>query len=168
MLTSLLRISNQRGVTHAAPVFTLYRSYSENVHEHFSKPRNVGSFKKDEPHVGTAIVGKASCGDVIKLQIKVKDGVITEARFKTFGCGSAIASSSYATELIKGKGLEEALKLKNTDIANHLSLPPVKIHCSLLAEDAIRIAVKDYQDKWLATKHTGEEELEVKTQSGCM
>jgi len=116
----------------------------------------------------TAIVGKASCGDVIKLQIKVKDGVITEARFKTFGCGSAIASSSYATELIKGKGLEEALKLKNTDIANHLSLPPVKIHCSLLAEDAIRIAVKDYQDKWLATKHTGEEELEVKTQSGCM
>ncbi|CEM21748.1 unnamed protein product [Vitrella brassicaformis CCMP3155] len=124
------------------------RRYSENVHEHFQHPRNVGSFKKGEEHVGTAIVGKAACGDVIKLQVKIEEGVIKDAKFKTFGCGSAIASSSYATELIKGKTPEEAMQLKNTDIADYLKLPPVKIHCSLLAEDAVRHAIEDYQKKY--------------------
>uniref|UniRef100_A0A0G4HUI6 Iron-sulfur cluster assembly protein n=1 Tax=Chromera velia CCMP2878 TaxID=1169474 RepID=A0A0G4HUI6_9ALVE len=124
------------------------RFYSENVHEHFRNPRNVGSFAKSEPSVGTAVVGKAACGDVIKMQIKVDDnGIIQDAKFKTFGCGSAIASSSYATELIKGKGVDQALALKNTDIADYLKLPPVKIHCSLLAEDAIKHAIEDWKTK---------------------
>lgn len=127
------------------------RTYSKEVHDHFFNPRNAGSFDMSDPankdKVGTAIVGKAACGDVIKLQVKVEDGKITDARFKTFGCGSAIASSSYATELIKGKTTEEALKLRNTDIASHLNLPPVKIHCSLLAEDAVRLAIGNYNSK---------------------
>lgn len=127
------------------------RSYSKEVHDHFFNPRNAGSFDMNDPankdKVGTAIVGKAACGDVIKLQVKVEDGKITDARFKTFGCGSAIASSSYATELIKGKTTEEALKLRNTDIASHLNLPPVKIHCSLLAEDAVKLAIDNYNSK---------------------
>ncbi|CDJ58994.1 nifU protein, putative [Eimeria maxima] len=127
------------------------RFYSKEVHDHFFNPRNAGSFDLNDPankdKVGTAIVGKAACGDVIKLQVKVEDGKITDARFKTFGCGSAIASSSYATELIKGKTTEEALQLRNTDIAAHLNLPPVKIHCSLLAEDAVKLAIDDYKNK---------------------
>ncbi|SBT42775.1 nifU protein, putative [Plasmodium ovale wallikeri] len=123
------------------------RGYSDNVKDHFNKPRNVGSFDKNEKNVGTSIVGKASCGDVIKLQLKIEDDVIKDARFMAFGCGSAIASSSYATELIKGKTIDEALKIKNVDIASHLSLPPVKIHCSLLAEDAIKHAIKNYREK---------------------
>ncbi|KAK1442192.1 iron-sulfur cluster assembly enzyme nifu like protein [Babesia gibsoni] len=135
------------------------RFYSPQVKDHFYKPRNVGSFDKNDPTVGTAVVGKAACGDVIKFQVKVENGIIKDACFKTFGCGSAIASSSYVTELIKGKTLEEASAIKNTDIsgkfcrASHikraevLSLPPVKVHCSLLAEDAVKLALKNYQGK---------------------
>lgn len=125
------------------------RMYDEKVIDHFNKPRNVGSLDKDDPDVGTAFVGKASCGDVIKLQIKVdeKTGKISDAKFKTFGCGSAIASSSLATEIIKGKTTEEAMAFKNTDISGYLKLPPVKIHCSLLAEEAIHAAVSDYHEK---------------------
>lgn len=121
--------------------------YSSAVHDHFRNPRNVGSLPSDKKNVGTAVVGKAACGDVVKLQVSVKDGVIEDAKFKTFGCGSAIASTSYATELIIGKTTEEALKINNKAIASHLNLPPIKLHCSLLAEDAIRHAIKNYQDK---------------------
>lgn len=123
------------------------RCYHERVHEHFNNPRNVGALDKKKPNIGTAIVGKASCGDVIKLQIEVNDGIITDAKFKTFGCGSAIASSSLATEMIKGQTVDQAQKLKNTDISEHLSLPPVKIHCSVLAEEAIHAALDDYKRK---------------------
>jgi nitrogen fixation NifU-like protein len=125
------------------------RRYDEKVIDHFNEPRNVGSLDKDDPSVGTAFVGKASCGDVIKLQIKVNDktGKIEDAKFKTFGCGSAIASSSLATELIKGKTTQEAMAFSNKDISGYLKLPPVKIHCSLLAEEAIHAAVSDYNDK---------------------
>lgn len=125
------------------------RRYDEKVIDHFNEPRNVGSLDKNDPDVGTAFVGKASCGDVIKLQIKVdeKTGKIEDAKFKTFGCGSAIASSSLATEMIKGKTTEEAMAFKNTDISGYLKLPPVKIHCSLLAEEAIHAAVTDYKEK---------------------
>ncbi|KAG2495092.1 hypothetical protein HYH03_006703 [Edaphochlamys debaryana] len=124
------------------------RLYHKNVVEHYERPRNVGSFDKGDPDVGTGLVGAPACGDVMKLQIKVDDlGNIVDARFKTFGCGSAIASSSVATEWVKGKSLDEVLKIKNSDIAKHLSLPPVKLHCSMLAEDAIKAAVKDIQAK---------------------
>eukprot|EP01114_Cavostelium_apophysatum_P000346 TRINITY_DN1032_c0_g1_i1.p2 TRINITY_DN1032_c0_g1~~TRINITY_DN1032_c0_g1_i1.p2 ORF type:complete len:161 (-),score=35.16 TRINITY_DN1032_c0_g1_i1:721-1203(-) len=120
------------------------RRYHEKVIDHYERPRNVGSFDKKDPNVGTGLVGAPACGDVMKLQIKVDDNdVITDACFKTFGCGSAIASSSYATEVIKGKKMDEATKIKNTEIAKHLSLPPVKLHCSMLAEDAIKAAVND-------------------------
>lgn len=122
-------------------------AYSEKVIDHYEHPRNVGSFDKADPDVGTGMVGAPACGDVMKLQIKVKDGRISDARFKTYGCGSAIASSSVATEWMKGKTLEEASELKNTQIVEELSLPPVKIHCSILAEDAIKAAVKDYEAK---------------------
>ena len=122
-------------------------AYSEKVVEHYNNPRNVGSFDKNDPEVGTGIVGAPECGDVMKLQLKVKDGVIQDAKFKTFGCGSAIASSSLATEWIKGKTLDEAMGIKNTQIVEELSLPPVKIHCSVLAEDAIRAAIADYKKK---------------------
>jgi Fe-S cluster assembly scaffold IscU len=122
--------------------------YHEKVIDHYEKPRNVGSFDKNDKTVGTGLVGAPACGDVMKLQIKVNDdGVIENAVFKTFGCGSAIASSSYATELIKGKKLEEALNIKNTDISSYLNLPPVKLHCSMLAEDAIKAAVDNYKTK---------------------
>lgn len=127
--------------------FAQFRQYSEAVHDHFTNPRNVGTLDKSDPNVGTACVGKAACGDVIKLSVRVENGKIWDAKFKTFGCGSAIASSSLATEMIKGKTIEEALALRNTHIADHLSLPPVKIHCSLLAEDAIRYAIEDYKRK---------------------
>ncbi len=122
-------------------------AYSEKVVDHFNNPRNVGSFKKEEEGVGTGIVGAPECGDVMKLQIKVQNDTIVDAKFKTFGCGSAIASSSLATEWLKGKTVEEAGKIKNTDIVQELNLPPVKIHCSVLAEDAIKAALNDYKKK---------------------
>ena len=122
-------------------------AYSEKVVDHFNNPRNMGSFKKDEEGVGTGMVGAPECGDVMKLQIKVQNDMIVDAKFKTFGCGSAIASSSLATEWLKGKTIEEAQKIKNTDIVQELNLPPVKIHCSVLAEDAIKAALADYQKK---------------------
>lgn len=123
-------------------------AYSTKVNDHFDNPRNVGSLDKAEPDVGTGLVGAPACGDVMKLQIKVGDnGVITDAKFKTFGCGSAIASSSLVTEWVKNKTLEEAQEIKNSDIATELSLPPVKIHCSVLAEDAIKAAIEDYRKK---------------------
>ncbi len=123
-------------------------SYSEKLIDHYENPRNVGSLDKADPDVGTGLVGAPACGDVMKLQIKVNDhGIIEDAKFKTFGCGSAIASSSLVTEWVKGKTVEEALTIKNTDVANELHLPPVKVHCSVLAEDAIKAAVADYQKK---------------------
>ena len=122
-------------------------AYSDKVVDHFNNPRNMGSFKKEEEGVGTGMVGAPECGDVMKLQIKVQDDTIVDAKFKTFGCGSAIASSSLATEWLKGKTVEEAQKIKNTDIVQELNLPPVKIHCSVLAEDAIKAALADYQKK---------------------
>lgn len=124
-------------------------AYSDKVLDHYENPRNVGSFPKDEPSVGTGMVGAPACGDVMKLQIKVDDdtGIITDAKFKTYGCGSAIASSSLVTELLKGKTLEEAGEIKNDHIASELALPPVKIHCSVLAEDAIKAAVQNYKEK---------------------
>jgi nitrogen fixation NifU-like protein len=122
-------------------------AYSEKVIDHYENPRNVGSLDKNDEDVGTGIVGAPACGDVMKLQIKVKDGVITDARFKTYGCGSAIASSSLVTEWVKGMSVEEAGKIVNSQIAEELSLPPVKIHCSVLAEDAIKAAIADYQKK---------------------
>jgi nitrogen fixation NifU-like protein len=121
-------------------------AYSEKVLDHYENPRNVGSFDKDDKQVGTGMVGAPACGDVMRLQIKVgSDGIIEDARFKTYGCGSAIASSSLLTEWVKGKSLDEARQIKNTDIAEELALPPVKIHCSVLAEDAIKAAIADYQ-----------------------
>ena len=123
-------------------------AYSEKVIDHYENPRNVGTFDKGDASVGTGLVGAPACGDVMKLQIKVNaQGIIEDARFKTFGCGSAIASSSLVTEWVKGKTLDEASTLKNTQIAEHLSLPPVKIHCSVLAEDAIKAAIVDYKAK---------------------
>ena len=122
-------------------------AYSDKVIDHFNNPRNLGSFEKGEKNVGTGIVGAPECGDVMKLQIKVENNVIVDARFKTFGCGSAIASSSLATEWMKGKSLAEAEKIKNTEIVQELSLPPVKIHCSVLTEDAIKAAISDYRKK---------------------
>ncbi len=122
-------------------------AYSEKVIDHYENPRNVGSFGKEEENIGTGLVGAPACGDVMKLQIKVKDGVILDAKFKTFGCGSAIASSSLITEMVKGKSLDDAGKIKNIEIAQELSLPPVKIHCSVLAEDAIKAAIADYKNK---------------------
>ncbi|MBX9785945.1 MAG: Fe-S cluster assembly scaffold IscU [Alphaproteobacteria bacterium] len=123
-------------------------AYSAKVIDHYENPRNVGSLDAQDAAVGTGLVGAPACGDVMKLQIKVSDqGIIEDAKFKTFGCGSAIASSSLVTEWIKGKSLEEAGEIKNTTIAQHLSLPPVKIHCSMLAEDAIRAAIRDYKEK---------------------
>ena len=128
-------------------------AYSDKVIDHYENPRNVGSFEKGDESVGTGMVGAPACGDVMKLQIKVNPatGLIEDARFKTYGCGSAIASSSLVTEWVKGKSLDEAMSIKNTTIAEELALPPVKIHCSILAEDAIKAAVKDYQ-----AKHGGE------------
>ena len=124
-------------------------AYSDKVVDHYENPRNVGSFAKDEDGVGTGMVGAPACGDVMKLQIKVDHdtGIITDARFKTYGCGSAIASSSLVTEWVKGKTIDQAAQLKNSDIAEELALPPVKIHCSILAEDAIKAAVEDYRKK---------------------
>ena len=126
-------------------------SYGKKVLDHYENPRNVGSLDKDDPNVGTGMVGAPACGDVMKLQIKVDgDGVIEDAKFKTYGCGSAIASSSLLTEWVRGKTLDEASRIKNVEIVEELSLPPVKIHCSVLAEDAIKAAIKDYHDKQAA------------------
>jgi nitrogen fixation protein NifU and related proteins len=123
-------------------------AYSEKLMEHYNEPRNVGSLDKNDPNVGSGLVGAMECGDVMKLDIKVReDGYIEDAKFKTFGCGSAIASSSLATEWIKGKTVDEAMEINNVDIVNELSLPPVKIHCSILAEDAIKAAIADYRAK---------------------
>ncbi len=127
-------------------------AYSEKVIDHYENPRNVGSFEKDDPQIATGMVGAPACGDVMKLQLKVaENGVIEDAKFKTYGCGSAIASSSLVTEWVKGKTLEEAAAIKNTAIAEELALPPVKIHCSILAEDAIKAAIEDYK-----AKHSGQ------------
>jgi nitrogen fixation NifU-like protein len=128
-------------------------AYSEKVIEHYERPKNVGTLDKSKPNVGTGLVGAPECGDVMRLQIEVNDGVITDAKFKTFGCGSAIAASSLATEWLKGRTIEEALTIDNMDLVEELSLPPVKIHCSVLAEDAIKSAINDYRVK------NGEEEL---------
>ena len=123
-------------------------AYSDKVLEHYENPRNVGSFEKDDPNVGTGLVGAPACGDVMKLQLKINDeGVIEDAKFKTFGCGSAIASSSLATEWVKGMTIDQAMAIKNTQIVEELHLPPVKIHCSVLAEDAIKAAIQNYQAK---------------------
>jgi nitrogen fixation protein NifU and related proteins len=123
-------------------------AYSDKVIDHYENPRNVGSFSKEDPQIGTGMVGAPACGDVMKLQIKVNDdGIITDAKFKTYGCGSAIASSSLATEWLKGRSLDQASKIKNSQIAEELALPPVKIHCSILAEDAIKAAIEDYKKK---------------------
>jgi nitrogen fixation NifU-like protein len=131
-------------------------AYSDKVLDHYNNPRNVGSLDKGDPNVGTGMVGAPECGDVMKLQVKVNPGtgVIEDAKFKTFGCGSAIASSSLATEMLKGRTVDEALEIKNTEIVTELSLPPVKIHCSVLAEDAIKAAIMDYRKKTGATPET--------------
>ncbi|KFK30961.1 hypothetical protein AALP_AA6G049900 [Arabis alpina] len=142
---ALLGLSSQRNFS---PIASSSRLYHSNVIDHYENPRNVGSFDKTDPNVGTGLVGAPSCGDVMKLQVKFDaSGQITDACFKTFGCGSAIAASSLASEWVKGKSMEEVLTIKNSQIAKHLSLPPVKLHCSMLAEDAIRAAVKDYKEK---------------------
>src|SRR5256885_2911702 len=137
-------------------------AYSEKVIEHYEHPRNVGSLPKEDPNVGTGLVGAPECGDVMKLQVKVNPatGIIDDAKFKTFGCGSAIASSSLATEWLKGKTVDEALAIKNTDIVNELSLPPVKIHCSVLAEDAIKAAIADYKKKQAAESQTSQKAVQ--------
>lgn len=150
MLSSIFRYTLLRPVARQAcvtPSFQRVASYHDNVVDHFENPRNVGSFSKEEDGVGTGLVGAPACGDVMKLQIKVVDNVIVDSKFKTFGCGSAVAASSVASEWIKGKSLDEAQSLTNTDIAAHLKLPPVKLHCSMLAEDAIKAAVKDLKAK---------------------
>ena len=137
--------------------------YSDKVLDHYSNPRNVGSFAKDEENVGTGIVGAPECGDVMKLQLKINDqGIVEDARFKTFGCGSAIASSSYVTELVKGKTVDEVMQIKNTHIVQELSLPPVKIHCSVLAADAIKLAVEDWKKKTGRLPATPEPQAEEK------
>ena len=124
-------------------------AYSEKVIDHYNNPRNVGTLYKSDPRVGTGLVGAPECGDVMRLQIMVENDIITDAKFKTFGCGSAIASSSLATEWLKGKSIDQALEIDNMDIVEELALPPVKIHCSVLAEDAIKHAIEDYQNKHL-------------------
>jgi nitrogen fixation protein NifU and related proteins len=126
-------------------------AYSEKVVDHYENPRNVGSFGKDDADVGTGMVGAPACGDVMKLQIKVQDDIIVDAKFKTYGCGSAIASSSLVTEWLKGKSLDQAATIKNTQIAEELALPPVKIHCSILAETAVQAAIEDYKSKHTTT-----------------
>lgn len=129
-------------------VVNRYRLYHKNVIDHYENPRNVGSFNSNDKNVGTGLVGAPACGDVMKLQIKVNEsGKIVDAKFKTFGCGSAIASSSYVTEYIKGKNISEAVNITNSDIAKHLKLPPIKLHCSMLAEDAIKLAINDFEKK---------------------
>ena len=131
-------------------------AYSDKVIDHYENPRNVGSLDKSDADVGTGVVGAPACGDVMKLQIKVEEGVITDAKFKTYGCGSAIASSSLVTEWVKGMKIDEAAEIKNSQIAEHLSLPPVKIHCSVLAEDAIKAAIADFRTKQTPARRGGD------------
>ncbi|GBG77708.1 hypothetical protein CBR_g24155 [Chara braunii] len=151
---------SSRHADRALAVGLTSRGYHKNVVDHYNHPRNVGSFDKNDPDVGTGLVGAPACGDVMKLQIKVDEsGKIVDSCFKTFGCGSAIASSSVATEWIKGKQVDEVVQIKNSDIAKHLSLPPVKLHCSMLAEDAIKAAVNDLKSK--RTKPKGDESMEA-------
>ncbi|KAI0033801.1 NifU-like N terminal domain-containing protein [Vararia minispora EC-137] len=160
IVASSARSAARRATTSAAAAPSLLgrslpaaRSYHSRVIDHYESPRNVGSLPKNDIDVGTGLVGAPACGDVMKLQIRVdENGIISDVKFKTFGCGSAIASSSYMTERVKGLSLEEAGKIKNTEIAKELSLPPVKLHCSMLAEDAIRSAIRDYQSKRAAMK----------------
>lgn len=150
MLATVFRscLRGARGSALGPPATSAVRLYHKNIVDHYENPRNVGSLDKAEPDVGTGLVGAPACGDVMKLQIRVdENGVITESKFKTFGCGSAIASSSVATEWLRGKTIDDSLAIRNTDIAAHLKLPPVKLHCSMLAEDAIKAAVKDYKEK---------------------
>mmetsp|Transcript_51557 Transcript_51557/g.85490 ORF Transcript_51557/g.85490 Transcript_51557/m.85490 type:complete len:160 (+) Transcript_51557:23-502(+) len=148
MLSKAVRQAHRQAVTRVVS-----RCYHQNIIDHYESPRNVGSFDKSDPNVGTGLVGAPACGDVMKLQMRINnDGVVEEAVFKTFGCGSAIASSSFTTEWVKGKKLEECATIKNSDIAAHLKLPPVKLHCSMLAEDAVKAAIKDYQAKQSAVK----------------
>lgn len=145
----MTRVLNGSVVENMPSLLLVKRNYHEKVIDHYENPRNAGSFDKADLNVGTGLVGAPACGDVMKLQIKVdENGKIVDAKFKTFGCGSAIASSSFATEWIKGKSLEEAGEIKNSIIANELSLPPVKLHCSMLAEDAIKAALKDYRKRY--------------------
>jgi len=150
-MASFIARSSFMNVLRAAPRparLVAARQYHERVIDHYESPRNVGSLPKTDPDVGTGLVGAPACGDVMKLQIRVDDnGIISDVKFKTFGCGSAIASSSYMTERVKGLSLQEAGKIKNTEIAMELALPPVKLHCSMLAEDAIRSAIRDYEQK---------------------
>merc|ERR1711911_155588 len=147
----MLRVVFSKSRSLSQPI--LSASYHEKVIDHYEKPRNVGSMDKKDLNVGTGLVGAPACGDVMKLQIRVdENGKIIDAKFKTFGCGSAIASSSLATEWVKGKTVNDSMKIKNTDIAKELSLPPVKLHCSMLAEDAIKAALKDYQVKQSSRK----------------
>lgn len=139
-------------------------AYTEKVLEHYENPRNVGSFDKNDPNVGTGLVGAPACGDVMKLQLKINDaGIIEDAKFKTFGCGSAIASSSLATEWVKGMTVDQAMAIKNTQIVEELSLPPVKIHCSVLAEDAIKAAIADYKAKRQKVEPAAKPEGEART-----
>jgi len=148
MLKRAVRPVVKRPISFHSTRLRTVRPYHERVIDHYENPRNVGKFsKEDAPHVGTGLVGAPACGDVMRLQLKIKNGKVEDAKFQTFSCGSAIASSSLATEWVKGKTIEECLTIKNTQIAEHLVLPPVKLHCSMLAEDAIRAAVKDYQKK---------------------
>jgi nitrogen fixation NifU-like protein len=150
MFVSTIKTLTRRTLplTLRSPVSAVTRSYHENVINHYEKPRNVGSLDKKSTRVGTGLVGAPACGDVTKLDIEVdENGVIVQSKFKTFGCGSAIASRSVATEWVKGMHIDEAIDITNKDIASHLKLPPVKLHCSMLAEDAIRAAVKDFQSK---------------------
>ncbi|CAI5730525.1 unnamed protein product [Peronospora destructor] len=147
-LKRLLGVFSAARSANVGPAFTQTRMYHENVIDHYENPRNVGAMDKNAKDVGTGLVGAPACGDVMKLQIQVdENGTIVDSKFKTFGCGSAIASSSVATEWLKGKTVEDCLKIKNTDIASHLKLPPVKLHCSMLAEDAIKAAILDYKNK---------------------
>ena len=135
-------------ITRNIKILNNYRLYHSRIIDHFENPRNVGSFNSKEKNIGTGLVGAPACGDVMKLQIKVNEsGKIVDAKFKTFGCGSAIASSSYTTEYLKGKNLNEAKNINNSEIANYLKLPPIKLHCSMLAEDAVKSAIKDFEEK---------------------
>lgn len=158
--TTVLRTSMLRAAPAVAPAAT--RMYHAKVLDHYNNPRNVGSFLKSDKNVGIGLVGAPACGDVMKLSIKVSDnGIIEDVRFKTFGCGSAIASSSYMTERVKGLTLDEAGEIRNTEVAKELSLPPVKLHCSMLAEDAIKSAIRNYRDNWAKSDKKTSGHIEV-------
>ncbi|KAH9062197.1 FeS cluster assembly scaffold IscU [Lactarius vividus] len=168
MLSTRFTVSTIPRISRLATRPVIARAYHEKVIAHYERPRNVGSLPKGDIDVGTGLVGAPACGDVMKLQIRVDDnGIISDVKFKTFGCGSAIASSSYMTERVKGLSLDEAGKIKNTEIAKELALPPVKLHCSMLAEDAIRSAIKDYQSKRAKLADTPQKSFIDVTRSGA-